>query len=186
MTEHQIEAMSVKNYKALIKTHVHEAAFNYLRKEQKCHSKIEHIKYEKLEIQPYLCSPMFSRKEQSTLFRLRSRTIPGIRNDFRGMYKDDIYCPVCPPNMHIDTIQNLITCPTIQALMQSRGWDLPEYQDIFSKDVAKQHMATVLFTQLLECRDQILNQDDLPVAPAPTPAPAAGPVHILHVQSVDE
>ena len=48
MTEHQIEAMSVKQYKALIKTHVHEAAFNYLLEEQKCHSKVEHIKYENL------------------------------------------------------------------------------------------------------------------------------------------
>ena len=152
--------------------------------EQKTHSKVKHIKYNKLEIQPYLYSPLFSRKEQSTLFRLRSRTIPGIRNDFKGMYKDDVSCPVCPPNMHLDTIQNLVTCPTIQAIMQSRGLDssnLPEYQDIFSNDVAKQHKATVLFTQLLDCRDQILSQDDLPAAPAPV----AGPVHISYLQSVN-
>ena len=153
MNEHQIEAMSVKEYKALIKSQVKKSAFKYLLEEQKRHSKVDHIKYEKLEIQPYLCSPLFSRKEQSTLFRLRSRTIPGIRNDFRGMYKDDISCPVCPPNMLLDTIQNLVTCPTIQALMQSRGLDSTnlEYQDIFSNDVAKQHLATVLFTQLSEC-----------------------------------
>ena len=52
--------------------------------------------------------PLFSRSEQSTLFRLGSRTISGIRNEFRGMYLDNMSCPVCPQNSHTDTIPKLI------------------------------------------------------------------------------
>ena len=110
---------------------------------------LQDIKYEDLKIQPYLCSPLFSRKEQSILFRLRSRTISGIRNDFRGMYFDSILCPVCPPDAHIDTIPNLVTCPTLQEHIKSRGIHTRslEYEHISSSDVKTQHEATVLFTR---------------------------------------
>ena len=121
MTEDQIKSMSEEKYKQEIKINVHNSAFEYLLAEQKEHSKIEDIQYDKLEVQPYLCSPLFSRKEQSTLFRLRSRTIAGIRNDFRGMYMDSILCPVCPIDTHIDTIPNLVNCQTLQDHIKSRG-----------------------------------------------------------------
>ena len=47
---------------------------------------------------------IFNRSEQEILFRLRSITVSGIRNEFRGMYMDNISCPVCPQDSHNDTI----------------------------------------------------------------------------------
>ena len=180
MTEDQIAATGVKEYKSTIKGKVMEAAFLHLKEQQQTHSKVKHIKYEELRIQPYLCSPLFSRKEQSILFRLRSRTIPGIKKDFEGIYKDDMSCPVCPPNMHLDTIPNLVNCPTILAELRLRGIDTSrlQYQDIFSTNVGKQHEATIHFMHILESRERILSQEKPPTT-------AVGPVHIANVQSVN-
>ena len=71
ITEEQIVSMG-GIYKTFIKNYVKKAAFKYLSNQQKEHSKIKHIKYEELQIQPYLISPIFSKSEISTLFSLRS------------------------------------------------------------------------------------------------------------------
>ena len=41
------------------------SAFDYLIEEQKSHRKVKHMKYDKLDIQPYLSSPLFNRKDKS-------------------------------------------------------------------------------------------------------------------------
>ena len=76
---------------------------------------------------------------QDILFRLWSRTISGIKNNFRGMYIDNISCPLCPDS-HIDTILNRVICPTIQSHIQSRGLYTShlEYKNILSSDTMKQ------------------------------------------------
>ena len=55
--------MGTQQYKNYIKMKVKETALKYLTEEQESHSKVKHIEYEKLEIQPY---QLFSRKK--TLF----------------------------------------------------------------------------------------------------------------------
>ena len=73
-------------YKTLIKSKLHDEAFQFVLEVQQHHNKVKHIKYDELKINSYLCSPIFSRKEKSTLFSLLSRTIPGTRNDFGDKY----------------------------------------------------------------------------------------------------
>ena len=92
MEEKQIALMNTERFKKLIKSKVKEASFKYLTDLQQTHSKIKNIKYDDLTIQPYLSSSLFSKSEVSTLFRLRSRTIPGIKNDFRQLYNNDLPC----------------------------------------------------------------------------------------------
>ena len=94
MSKEHLMAMGSKEYKKLVKIKVLAAAFKYLSNIQQTHSKVKDINYTRLEIQPYLCSPLFSRKEISPLFWLRSSTISGIRSDFSELYRPDLACPV--------------------------------------------------------------------------------------------
>ena len=82
ITEDHIVSMG-GSYKLFIKEKVKKAAFVYLSQKQKEHSKIKEILYEDLKVQPYLVSPIFSKHEISTLFSLRSRTLRGMRMDFK-------------------------------------------------------------------------------------------------------
>ena len=159
MSKDHIRSMGTKQYKELIKTKVISAAFKYLSKIQQTHSKVKDIRYRRLEIQPYLSSPLFSRKELSTLFRLRSRTVSGIRTDFCELYKPDLVCPVC--RQHIDTLPDLMTCPALTTIVQKED-DSNQivFSDIFSSDVSKQKAVTRLYVQLLEARDILLMREE--------------------------
>ena len=55
--------------------------------------KVGNIKYNKFELASYLNSPLFNNENRILLLALRTRTVRGIRNDFRGMYADNM-CPL--------------------------------------------------------------------------------------------
>ena len=88
-------------------------AFKMLRLKKQSHSKIKHIEYRKLEIKPYLKSPLFSKQDASTLFGLISRTIRTIRKDFREYYKPNLNCPVC--NAHLYSLSEMSNCPRLKS-----------------------------------------------------------------------
>ena len=179
LTEEQISSMKAKTYKKHIKTKVSQYAFKYLKNEQQRHSKVRDINYNKFEMQGYLKSPLFSKDDISTLFGLRSRTIRGIRNDFREMYKPDLSCPLC--HQHLDTLPELLNCTTLQAGTQKLAESVQNsikqtcHKDIFSNNILSQKQATETYTLLLNLREKIL---DTP--PALQPWPPA----ILTIRSV--
>ena len=160
LSESQISCMTSKAYKTHIKSKVTQYAFKYLTNEQQTHSKIKHIQYSKLEIQSYLKSSLFSNDDISTLFGLRSRTIRGIRNDFRELYKPNLSCPLC--GQHLDSLPELLSCATLQAGLQNQSESVKmsvsqtRHEDIFSSDILKQKQATDTYTLLLKLREDLL------------------------------
>ena len=50
------------------------------------------LEYTKFDKAAYLGSPLFNSEDIRVLLALRTRTLEGIRNDFRGMYPS-IECP---------------------------------------------------------------------------------------------
>jgi hypothetical protein len=73
--ENKILNMSKESFKKFIKEKLKTAAFNYLRKLQEKHSKICDKVYKKLEIQPYMVSPVFLDEEVNILHSLRSHAV---------------------------------------------------------------------------------------------------------------
>ena len=122
-------------------------------------------------MQPYLCSPLFSRNQMSTLFRLRSKTVSGIKSDFSELYKPDLVCPVC--RQHPDTLPNLLTCPALSATVQKEDDNSDiSYSDIFSSDVSRQKAVTERYIQLLEARETLLTREEPEdAAPMSLPSP---------------
>ena len=68
-----IKMTNSNSYKQFIKSKIRMRALKYLKSFQQTHSKVKEIVYEKLEVQPYLTSPLFSNDEVNLLHRLRSR-----------------------------------------------------------------------------------------------------------------
>ena len=74
------------------------------------------IIYESLKLQPYLLGPIFNLETRNLLFRLRTRTVSGIRADFKGIHSD-ILCPLeCGEN---DTLENILSCKVILSLYKN-------------------------------------------------------------------
>ena len=138
------------------------------------HSKMEALKYYEPELQSYLVSPMFNHESRNLLFRLRTRTVSGIKSDFKGLYTD-ISCPLSCGDT--DTLSHILTCTALTSQHKSSNisQNKAKYEDIYSSDVQKQKQVTELFNQMLQIRNQILSQ----------PVVLTGPLHSSNtVQSV--
>ena len=129
---------------------------------------MKNLKYEKLELAKYMQSPLFNYENVKLLLALRTRTLRGVKSDFRGMFADT-NCPLgC---MHADTIPNILTCPAI--LAHSRSNDAAtgrvQYEDIFSSDIVKQKQVTSLYRKHLDIRETLQNSSPVAIL--------TGPVH---------
>ena len=75
MDEAEIERTSVNALKKMVKSKVKIAAFKHLQNEQSKDTKVKDIKYNKIETQKYLLSPLFFNYEVNLHHSLRSRSI---------------------------------------------------------------------------------------------------------------
>ena len=150
------------HYKTEIRKHIRNAAFSELKNKQIGHSKVRDIKYETLEKQPYLTSPLFTNEDVNTLSNLRSHTTRGIRDNFQNLYKNNLNCPLkcwpsdAPPVQ--DTQQHLLFCSRLEIDQNTTvTTDVVQYDDIYG-NVTQQKVAATLFTQLLACRNKLLDK----------------------------
>ena len=168
LSEKEIYQISKQKFRIIVKSKILNAAFSFLKNLQEKHSKMKNIEYERFDIVPYLKSPLFNDEKRSLLLALRTRTVRGIRNDFRGLYKSNT-CPLeCG---EIDTIENILTCSVLRNYHRSNEvtTEVIKYEDIFSQDISRQQKVTELYYQLINTRNKIIQS--IPVASN------TGPVH---------
>ena len=154
---------SGSEYKLYIKKKIRIAAFKELQAQQQEHSKVKRIKYDKFEAQSYMFSPLFSNDDVALIAALRSHTVRGVRCNFRNMYKPNIYCPLkcwapgTPPVE--DTQQHMLECTKL-TLVQNNTVANKQivYDDIYG-DVAQQKAVVSIFKQLLQQRNEILENE---------------------------
>ena len=79
LNEKAIIAMRKQQYKAYIKKHGRVAAFNYLRKIQEPHTKVNQIQYTNIKIQPNMTSQEMENHEVELLTALISHTVRAIK-----------------------------------------------------------------------------------------------------------
>ena len=167
ISEKEISNMKKQKFKNIVKSLARNCALQYLKALKQTHSKLDGITYNNLELQSYLTSPLFNNESRNLLFRLRTRTVNGIRNDFRGIYPDTD-CPLqgCEDK---DTLSNMLSCKVLLTHHKSSEISVKNirYEDVFSQDSYKQKQATELFRQLLQTRNELLSQ----------PVTNTGPMH---------
>ena len=169
LSDSEIGTMKKEKFRNIVKQKIRQAAFQYLKNLKGGHSKMDKISYDKFEMSSYLNSPLFSSDDMKVLLALRTRTVEGIKNDFRGMFPD-ILCPLsCGSD---DTIEHILECTVLRTehISDILSQSDVQYQDIFSSDTMKQKQATELFKQLLEVRNNLLNSP---------PVATTGPVHCV-------
>ena len=113
---------------------------------------MKNLIYEKLELQQYLIEPLFNEKSRNLLLRLRTRTVNGIKADFKGIYRE-ISCSLgCDEK---DTLENILTC---KVLTKQLSHGRISYENIFSKNIMQQKETTELYREYLELRNVIISQ----------------------------
>ena len=166
--ESKILNMTKESFKKVIKEKIKTAAFDYLRTLQAKHSKIQDIVYRRLEIQPYMVSPVFLDEEVNILHSLRSRAVD-CKANYRNMYKDDdMLCILC--KIEYCDQKHILTCSVLLNALQTMNTARSKimYEDIFNEDTFKQKEVTALYRTLLDIRKKKI-QDLLEVQSPSTP-----------------
>ena len=103
---------------------------------------------------------------KSVLFAMRSSMTRGIRRNFSSMHFDNTTCPLPECDNPVEDNQpHLFTCSSLKPFLSQQEimkLSLIEYEDIFGS-LEKQREAAHMFTRLLDIRDEILQEDSLPV-----------------------
>ena len=116
------------------------------------HSKLDNIKYEKLEMQPYLKSKSFYQDEARLLFRLRSNMY-NVKRNFSSIYENNMKCRLC--QTEIEDQQHLIFCENLKT--ENDPIDHGRYSDIFGNDINKMNKILKIFKKKIENREKIIN-----------------------------
>ena len=116
ISETEMTNMKKEKLKIIVKNKIRQAAFQYLKNLQNTHSKMSGINYSKFELSSYMKSPLFNSESVKLLLALRTRTVEGIRSDFKGLFPDTS-CPLgCGKP---DTLQNILACSVLTSLHTS-------------------------------------------------------------------
>lgn len=152
-----IKSLSKQVLKKQLKSKIKKTAFKHLNKLKSQHSKVRHMSYTELVLQPYLKSKNITNEQAKLLFGLRTKTVKGIKANFAQMNLKCLHCPLkCWENdeaPEIDTQEHLLKC---KKLADTEKTGRVEYSQNYS-DLMKQKEAIVVFKYYLEKREDLLS-----------------------------
>ncbi len=152
-----ISEMTISSYKSYIKQKVRDAAFRKLEEMKTKHSKIKDIHYTNiLRPQEYLTGKVLSNIECSVLFSLRSKTVRGVKNNFRKMYNGYILCPLC--GIEVDTQEHMLKCIVVKSIIPELNSSKVDMSQIYGS-LSEQKEVTALVIRVIQVRDSLLPDD---------------------------
>ena len=143
-------------FKKILKEKILQKSFQYLKNISDNQSKLSYNSYKKLRIQDYLISTKFSNHEKELLIKLRTRMVD-VKDNFKQKYEDNMSCDLCG---EYENQQHLLECKTLIENCKSLYDDSTiRYEDLFST-VNKQLSAVKLFTEVLQTRQKLLDEQN--------------------------
>jgi hypothetical protein len=159
LSDQEICAMSVVDYKKLVKSIVRNKIFLDLRHIQDKHTKIKHITYTSLvEPQAYLKSDIFNKKQQKLLYNLRSKSVRGFKDNFHDQF-DSISCQLHCQGQE-DSQEHLLSCQSVISCLSEGNQQLlnsVKYSDLFGT-LEEQLRITNTFLILIRVSTRLLER----------------------------
>ena len=154
----EIKKMKKSNFKKQIKTKIQALALKQLNKIKKSHSKVLQLKYTKLETQNYIKKKIFSTKEITTLFKLRTRMVQ-VKMNFKNFY-DNTLCDLCYDEE--DSQEHMLNCEKLIEHCDELYNDyIVNYEDIYSSDPHVLLRVTKLFMKVIESKENLIEGDNV-------------------------
>ena len=133
-----------------MKKNVKAAAFENFKQTQSTHTKVNTIRYDKLQLQPYLDSNTLNVEQRSLVFNIRANTVNGFKMCFTSMYRNNLNCKLgCNTP---DTIDHCMTCEELNVHI---GKTLLKIDDIYSDSADVQKEAVQVFMPRRNTREVI-------------------------------
>ena len=144
MTFLEIKTTPKDMFKNIVKEKVQTAAFDYLTKIQKTHSKSINIEYKKLELQGYLKSKHTNIKQKSFIFGARTRMLD-LKCNFK-IGQINLQCRKCSQSE--EDQKHLLVCPALADNSVVDAGFFPQYEDLYSDSTEKiENIGKILMTR---------------------------------------
>ena len=151
MSFEEIEIMSEKSFKSLVKDKTEKAAFKYLHEEKQKQTKISSLQYQKLEIQEYFIDGNCNKKVSKIIFKARSKTLD-IKLQKRWKYAD-LLCIGC--KLLEESGDEIMLCEVLNN--ENKSSEIPvNYDWFFSKNIHDVVKAGKVMNDGLKRRHEIL------------------------------
>ena len=112
ISDEHIAQLNEADYKQLIRSKVRETALKHLYQLQEGHSKVRENIYNGLQKPThYLINRKITYRQASIMFALRSKTLRGVKNNFKKMYSNNTLCWVC--ERCEDTQEHILVCKVL-------------------------------------------------------------------------
>ena len=147
------ETMTPNMLKKALKDNAKSAAFGELLQDLSKSTKVQNLKYNKLQLQDYLKSDKFTSEEARMMTALRSKCVKGIRSDFKNMQKC-IHCPLkCNDDIQAeDTHEHILKCTRLSGSNVSL--------DFIHGSTVEQSLIATSMAELMRERTRILEEKD--------------------------
>ena len=95
MSREHITSLSPSEYKKYIKDKVQNTAFKNLDQIKATNIKVKNNYYKNMDKpQEYLTSKLFSNQQCFLIFAMKSKTLRGVKANFKNLYSDNNLCPL--------------------------------------------------------------------------------------------
>ena len=180
MSDNQIAGMPSEAYKSLIKKSVQEKAFKDLHDLKDSHSKVIQNTYSDMEHpQSYFTNKNISFRQSSIIFALKSKTLRGIKTNFRKINQPNTLCPLC--ERQEDTQQHVLFCQVLRDISPNTT-SLPQYEH--PNGSPEQQIEFIkAYEKYLVLRDQLLEESSEDIS---LPGLYTGPVRPQAAPSTGE
>ena len=150
----KLTSFSKDSFKKLVKSKQEIAALKYLNNIKSKHSKMVNLKYENIELQPYLNNETVYPQVAQNIFKWRTRMQNVTKNFSNG--SEDLACKFGCSNF--DSQEHLLNCIFIQSKFSNSSASTPQYNDLFSRDVSKVKEIVTKLSQALQVREKLLEK----------------------------
>ena len=141
-------------FKKFVKTKITKAAFKYLESIKNGHSKIRDIKYNKLEVQPYILSDELSNEEISSMFAVRSR-MTNVKRNFINKFNQNLSCTLgCEVE---ENQEHLLDCKFLIDKLEDKSILAEcEYSEVFG-NIDQQIKMCKIFSKILKIKEELVD-----------------------------
>ena len=130
----EIKEKSKKEMEIFIDDKIEKKALEYLNCLKDTHSKMANLKFEKLEMAPYLKPESnLTNTEKSFIMSLRSRTLD-VKDNYKTAHSD-LLCRGC--GSATEDQRHILICPNLNENAINSVENTEEYEDLFKNDTNK-------------------------------------------------
>ena len=149
----QIKSMSKGHFKTILQEAIRKAAFYYLIQQKNTQSKIKHIDYSSLSMQPYLKPNNILNSVAKFHFKARSSML-NLRGNFKSAYKQSNFCQGCLDQSEPETQYHIYYCKSLETSEVCNKNS--KYEDLFCDNLSKQLTVSYILKKRMEKRDQLI------------------------------